>query len=62
MTDRVFLTAGDDGKGFYRVEFLERKTNKILLRTFHEYNFCRKFVNKLKHSKSFALLSYPNFT
>lgn len=30
-------------------------------KTFDSEFFCRKFVNKLKHSKRCVLVSYPNF-
>lgn len=37
------------------------ENGKRVTRTFDSEFRCRKFVNKLKHSKKCVLVSYPNF-
>lgn len=56
-----YLDESDDGSGFYKVTFRENKTNRLLLRTFDSEYFCRKFVQKMKHSRRCTLLNYPLF-
>ena len=51
----------DDGFGFYKVTFREKKTGAILHRSFDSPYLCRRFVEKLKRSKRCTLMSYPNF-
>ena len=59
MNKTVYADSQDDGLGFYKVVFLNKRTNVELLRTFDSEYFCREFVRKLKHSKTCTLLSYP---
>lgn len=43
------------------VRFLVLKTNQIVDKEFYSYMECKKFVNKMRHSKKCRLISYPNF-
>ena len=42
------------------VIYLVLSSNTRIVREFESYYECRKFVNKLRHSKKVRLLSYPN--
>lgn len=42
------------------VVFINERGNRVEKRFDSPY-LCRKFVNKLKHSKRCVLVSYPNF-
>ncbi len=57
----IYADAADDSLGFYKVTFIENETRRVLLRSFDSEYLCRKFVNKLKHSKRCTLLSSPLF-
>lgn len=43
------------------VRFLVIATNTVVDKEFTSYIECRKFVNKLRHSKKCKLLAYPAF-
>lgn len=43
------------------VVFINERGNRVE-KTFDSEYLCRKFVNKLKHSKRCVLVSYPNFS
>lgn len=45
----------------YNVTFRVINSGAILTRSFDSEYMARKFVNKLRHSKKCALLSYPLF-
>ena len=45
----------------YIVEFLNEK-HQLVRKAFESYYLCRKFVNRLKHSKTCTLICYPNFS
>ena len=44
-----------------RVVFQVIKTGSFVEKTFYSEYLCRKFVNKLRHSKCCRLVTYPNF-
>ncbi len=44
-----------------RVVFLVNETGAIVEKGFDSVYLCRKFVNKLRHSKRCRLISYPVF-
>lgn len=45
-----------------RVVFLVKETGAIVERVFDSEYFCRRFVNKLRHSKRCRLISCPLFS
>lgn len=45
----------------YTVTFLVRDSGAVVERVFDSPYRCRLFVNKLRHSKTLQLISYPNF-
>ena len=51
----------DNGRGQFKVTFLVNASNTRLTKSFESPYFARKFVNKLRHSKSCTLLAYPRF-
>lgn len=59
MAGKVFYaTDYDICPGFYRVVFFSEKGEK-LCKGFDSPYLCRKFVNKLRHSRRCTLVSYP---
>lgn len=44
------------------VTFAVLATGVIVDKRFDSYYHCKKFVNKLRHSQKFRLISYPNFS
>lgn len=44
-----------------KVTFMVNCTGVVVEKIFDSYDMCRKFVNKLRHSKKCTLLSHPNF-
>ena len=44
-----------------RVVFQVIATGSYVEKTFSSEYFCRKFVNKLRHSNRCRLVTYPNF-
>ena len=47
--------------GELSVVFLVKETGARVTKTFDSEYLCRKFVNKIKHSKKCALISCPLF-
>lgn len=47
--------------GHFKVRFLVKSTDKVVEKSFSEYLACKKFVNRVRHSKKCQLLSYPLF-
>ena len=43
----------------YTVKFLVRESGAIVEKIFDSPYLCRRFVNKLRHSKKLPLISYP---
>lgn len=54
-------SGSDTSSGRYKVSFIVNATGEQLVRGFDSEYLARKFVNKLKHSKSCTLASYPIF-
>lgn len=46
----------------FRVVFQVIATGAYVEKTFDSEYFCRKFVNKLRHSNRCRLVTYPNFS
>ena len=46
---------------YYNVTFIVRATGEALTKSFDSEYMARQFVNKLRHSKKCALVSYPTF-
>ena len=43
------------------VTYIVKKTGRVIKKEFDSEFLCRKFVNKIKHSKVCELVSYPVF-
>lgn len=43
------------------VRFIVNKTKQLVEKKFDSYAVCKKFVNKMKRSKTCELVAYPNF-
>lgn len=46
----------------FRVVFLVKESGAVVEKIFDSPYLCRKFVNKLRHSKRCRLISYPNLS
>lgn len=46
----------------FSVTFIVNSSGQRVTRAFDSPFECRKFVNKLRHSKVCTLVSYPNFS
>ena len=47
--------------GFYKVEYIVNESGVRVTKGFNSPFLCKKFLNKLKHSKKCKLVSYPVF-